>query len=325
MPVYGNNTAQLLFCSLLLLSGCGKAPEQSSAEHISPEEAVAVSEESASSGADEVADNQGVPVLVHLRLAFTDEISTASTQTNRQLRTTLYLQQQAQQYGTGQEVSFSIQESPVKVMGSLQAQGSVKFKQDDISQDESYQMAQFWPVLTENPAGRWRIADPEPSHIGEGMQFTLEISTPVSGTKHAKISSNGQTIDTEVQQAKPFSCGTDNEQDQCSLEFSFDATPTVAKSEFGTALLESAKTLHQYQGKKGPDGGLVMFGSLAPIYGAVTSYEGNRLVMRFSQQFTENLDSSVIKQQLQMVMWTSAPEDSWQPEDLPPLTTTASK
>jgi hypothetical protein len=184
-------------------------------------------------------------------------------------------------------------------------------------------MAQFWPVLTENPAGRWRIVEPEPSNIGDGMQFKLEMTTPVSGTKHAKISSNGQTFDTNVQQALPFSCSTDDEHDQCSLEFSFDAVPTVAKNDFGAALLESAKTLYQYQGKKGPDGVLVMFGSIAPIYGAVTRYEGDRLVMRFSQQYSENLDGSVISQHLQMVMWTSPPDDRWQPDDLPPLTTTA--
>jgi len=316
MSVHGKHCAQLLFCSLLLLTGCGKAPEQSSAE----DTAVAIEP----SSTDGIIDDQGTPVLVHLRLAFTDEIKTESTQTSRQLRTTLYLQQQAQQYGKGQEVSFSLQESTPKVMGSLQAEGSVKFNQDDIAHDEQYQMAQFWPVLTDNPAGRWRIAEPELSNIGDGLQFKLEIITPVSGTKHAKITSKGQTIDTEVQQAKPFSCGYENEHDQCSLEFSFDATPTVAKNDFGAALLESAKTLHQYQGKKGPDGALVMFGPLAPIYGAVTSYEGDRLVMRFSQQFTENLDGSVVSQQLHMVMWTGALDDSWQPDDLPPLTTTAS-
>ncbi|MFN6971551.1 MAG: hypothetical protein ACK4NN_11840 [Rheinheimera sp.] len=305
---------QLMFCAALLLTGCGPAPEQA-AEEIENVTEVAVD--------SSTSEPEGKPILVHLRLAFTDEINTQSTNTQRQLRTTLYLQQQALQYGKGQDLSFSLQESPVKVMGSLQAQGSVKFSQDDLSQDEQYQMAQYWPALTENPAGRWRIVEPEPSNIGDGLQFKLELTTPVSGTKHAKISSKGQTIDTEVQQSKPFSCDTANDQDQCSLEFTFDAVPTVAKNDFGASLLESAKTLYQYQGKKAPDGGLVMFGSVAPIYGAVTSYEGDRLVIRFSQQFTENLDGAVISQKLQVVMWTSAPDESWQPDDLPPLTTTA--
>ena len=320
MSFNGKHSAQLLFCSVLLLTGCGKAPEPALPEQT----AVTDSTETSAENDDSlVMDDQGKPVLVHLRLAFTDEMSSESTQIHRQLRASLYLQQQAQQYGTGQEASYSMQESPVQVMGSLQAQGAVKFKQDDIAQDESYQMAQFWPVLTENPAGRWKITEPEPSAIGEGMQFKLNLSTPVSGTKHAKISSHGQTIDTDVQQARPFACGTDNEHDQCALEFSFDATPTVAQNDFGVALLESAKTLHQYQGKTGPDGGLVMFGPIAPIYGAVTSYENERLVIRFSQQFSENLDGAVISQQLQMVLWTSAPDDNWQPDDLPPLTTSA--
>jgi hypothetical protein len=322
MQKYGKHRIQLLLCAALLLTGCGPAPDSSAYSAATADSATADATESNTSESS-TTEPQGKPVLVHLRLNFTDKINSESINTTRQLRSSIYLQQQALQYGSGQDVGYSLLDTPVKVMGSLQAQGQSKIETSDLVKDESYQMAQFWPVLTENPAGRWRIVEPEPSNIGEGVQFKLEMVTPVSGTKHAKISSKGQTFDTDVQQALPLSCGTDNDHDQCALEFSFDAIPTVAKNEFGTAILESAKTLYQYQGKKGPDGALVMFGPIAPIYGAVTSYEGDRLVVRFSQQFTENLDSSVISQQLQMVMWTSAPEDSWQPDDLPPLTTTA--
>ncbi len=322
MPNYGKHFIQLLVCTVLLLTGCGPAPD-SSADSAATADSAPVDATESNTSESSGTEPQGKPVLVHLRLDFTDKINSESINTTRLLRSSIYLQQQALQYGSGNDAGYSMLETPVKVMGSLQAQGHSKIETSDLVKDESYQMAQFWPVLTENPAGRWRIVEPEPSNIGEGMQFKLEINTPVSGTKHAKISSKGQTFDTDVQQAKPFSCGTENDHDQCSLEFSFDATPTVAKNEFGTAILESAKTLHQYQGKKGPDGALVMFGPIAPIYGAVTSYEGDRLVMRFSQQFTENLDGSEISQNLQVVLWTSAPEDSWQPADLPPLTATA--
>lgn len=312
----------LLVCGALLFSGCGPAPD-SSADTAVADAAGSDSSEADDSGTDGIAP-QGKPVLVHLRLEFTDKINTPSINTSRLLRTSLYLQQQALQHGSGKDAGYSMLETPVKVMGSLQAQGHSNIKTSDLSKDESYQMAQFWPVFTENPAGRWRIVEPELSDIGEGMRFKLEMSTPVSGTKYAKISSEGQTFETDVEQARPFSCTTtENNQDQCAIELSFDATPTEAKNDFGATMLEAAKTLHQYQGKKGPDGGLVMFGSLTTAYGAVTSYEGDKLVVRFSQQFTENLDGAEISQHLQAVLWTSAPEDSWQPADLPPLTTTA--
>lgn len=324
MSFQGKLSAPSLFCIALLLTGCGKAPESSATEPAMPEQNAAEETAAGDSSTGEVVDEQGKPVLVHLRLVFTDEIKSESIKTHRRLRASLYLQQHALQYGNGQEASYSMQESPVRVMGSLQAQGSVKFKQDDMSQDESYQMAQFWPAMTENPAGRWRIVAPEPSHIGEGVQFKLEMVTPVSGTQHAKISSQGQSFDTEVQQGKPFSCTTtDTKEEQCSLELSFDATPTDAKTEFGETILAAAKTLHQYQGKKGPDGALVMFGSMTTAYGAVTSYEGDKLVVRFSKKFSENLDGADISQELQAVLWTSKPEDDWQPADLPSLTTAA--
>lgn len=319
---YGKYQIQFLLCAALLLIGCGPAPD-SSAE-IATADATESSAIDSNTSESSASEPQGKPILVHLRLDFTDKINSESINTTRQLRSSIYLQQQALQYGSGKDAGYSMLETPVKVMGSLQAQGHSKIETSDLAKDESYQMAQFWPVLTENPAGRWRIVEPEPSNIGDGMQFKLEMITPVSGTKHAKISSKGQTFDTDVQQAQPFSCTTTgNNEDQCSLELSFDTTPTVAKNEFGATVLEAAKTLHQYQGKKGPDGALIMFGSLTTAYGAVTSYEGDKLVVRFSQQFTENLDGSVISQNLQAVLWTSEPEDSWQPADLPPLTTTA--
>lgn len=323
MPNYGKHLIQLLVCTALLLTGCEPAPDSAANSAATADSATADAAESNTSESNGT-EPQGKPVLVHLRLDFTDKINSVSINTTRLLRSSIYLQQQALQYGSGKDAGYSMLETPVKVMGSLQAQGHSKIETSDLVKDESYQMAQFWPVLTENPAGRWRIVEPEPSNIGEGMQFKLEMMTPVSGTKHAKISSKGQTFDTDVQQAKPFSCTTtDNNEDQCAIELSFDATPTVAKNDFGATILETAKTLHQYQGKKGPDGALIMFGSLTTAYGAVTSYEGDKLVVRFSQQFTEDLDGSVISQNLQAVLWTSEPKDNWQPADLPPLTTNA--
>lgn len=296
---------------LLALTACSPAPEPVSVPADTAAESAVVTDSPAIAE-----ENQ---VILHARLYVKDQTTTDAIGSSNQIQAAFYLQTPVRVEGTGLTARFTDIYDQDLVQGQLQASGSTNFKSDP-ALTERYQMQAVWPEPAPVTKGRFRIWAPESSSIGEGYSVKVELEVPVSGDKKAQISSNGTQLDTEITHARPILCGTEDGQEVCKLSYTVDAVPTVAQDEAGKILLENAKTLYASQGKINSDGGLIMFGSLVPVYGAVTSLEDGHLVIRSSQKYSLKFKEADMAQQLELVVWTNAPGDSWQPANLPPLT-----
>lgn len=308
-----------LLCSsvsltLFVLTACSPAPEVATTPANDTASQVA---------ADPDALPQDKQLVLHARLYIKDQTSNPAIGSANQLQAAFHLQTPVRVEGTGLDARFSDVFEQDQVQGQLLASGDTEFKTDP-ALTEHYLMQAAWPEPVAVTQGRFRVWAPEPSIIGTGYSVKVELEVPVSGDKKAQISSNGTVLDTEVTQARPLVCGTDNEsgnaQEMCKLSYTVDAVPTEAKDEAGKLMLDSAKTLYASQGKITSDGGLIMYGSLVPVYGAVSSLEDGHLVIRSSQQYSLKIKEGNMAQQLELVVWTSAPGDNWQPANLPPLT-----
>ena len=308
-----------LFCSsagltLFVLTACSPAPEVTTTP---------ANDTASQADADPDALPQDKQLVLHARLYIKDQTSNPAIGSANQIQAAFHLQTPVRVEGTGLDARFSDIFEQDQVQGQLLASGDTEFKTDP-ALTEHYLMQAAWPEPVAVTQGRFRVWAPEPSNIGAGYSVKVELEVPVSGDKKAQISSNGTVLDTEVTQARPLVCGTDNEsgnaQEMCKLSYTVDAVPTEAKDEAGKLMLDSAKTLYASQGKINSDGGLIMYGSLVPVYGAVSSLEDGHLVIRSSQQYSLKFKEGNMAQQLELVVWTSAPGDSWQPANLPPLT-----
>ena len=308
-----------LFCSsagltLFVLTACSPAPEVATTP---------ANDTASQADADPDALPQDKQLVLHARLYIKDQTSNPAIGSANQIQAAFHLQTPVRVEGTGLDTRFSDIFEQDQVQGQLLASGDTEFKTEP-ALTEHYLMQAAWPEPVAVTQGRFRVWAPEPSNIGAGYSVKVELEVPVSGDKKAQISSNGTVLDTEVTQARPLVCGTDNEsgnaQEMCKLSYTVDAVPTEAKDEAGKLMLDSAKTLYASQGKINSDGGLIMYGSLVPVYGAVSSLEDGHLVIRSSQQYSLKFKEGNMAQQLELVVWTSAPGDSWQPANLPPLT-----
>ncbi len=299
---------------LLALTACSPASQQATPEAATATEAAA--EPVSASETPDVAANQ---LTLHARLYVKDQTSTAAIGSSNQLQAAFELQTPVQVEGSGLTARFTDVYDQDLVRGQLQARGDTAFKSDP-ALTEHYQMQASWPTPVPVTQGRFRIWAPEPSSVGEGYSVKVELEVPVSGEKKAQISSDGALLDTEITHARPMACGTEEGQEICKLSYTVDAVPTVAQDEAGKLLLDSAKTLYASQGKINSDGGLIMYSSLVPVYGAVTSLEDGHLVIRSSQQYSLKFKEADMAQQLELVVWTTAPGEHWQPANLPPLT-----
>ncbi len=296
--------------ALGLLTACSPAPE-------APEPPA---DDAATQAVTESGDlAQDKQLVLHARLYVKDRTAMPAIGSENQIQAAFALQSHVQASGSGLDISFSDVYEQDLVQGQLQASGSTNFKADP-TLTEHYQMQASWPEPVAVTQGRFRVFAPEPSSIGDGYSVKVELEVPVSGDKKAQISSNGMLLDTEVTHAKPIACGTDNGQEICKLSYTIDAVPTAAKDAAGELLLDNAKTLYANQGKISSDGGLLIYSSLVPVYGAVTTLEAGHLVIRSRQQYSLKFKEADMAQQLELVVWTSQPGDNWQPADLPPLT-----
>ncbi len=296
--------------ALGLLAACSPAPE--APEPPADDDATQTVTESG----DLAQDKQ---LVLHARLYVKDRTAMPTIGSENQIQAAFALQSPVQVSGSGLDARFSDVYEQDLVQGQLQASGSTNFKADP-TLTEHYQMQASWPEPVAVTQGRFRVFAPEPSSIGDGYSVKVELEVPVSGDKKAQISSNGMLLDTEVTHAKPIACGTDNGQEICKLSYTIDAVPTAAKDAAGELLLDNAKTLYANQGKISSDGGLLIYSSLVPVYGAVTTLEAGHLVIRSRQQYSLKFKEADMAQQLELVVWTSEPGDNWQPADLPPLT-----
>ncbi len=298
---------------LLALTACSPAPGSAPAG-VPADSAVA-----AAASPDSPAIPEENQVILHARLYVKDQTSTDAIGSSNQIQAAFYLQTPVRVEGKGLTERFTDIYDHDVVQGKLHASGKTDFKSDP-ALTELYQMQASWPTEVAVTEGRFRISAPEPSSIGEGYSVKVELEVPVSGDKKAQISSAGALLDTEITHARPMACGTEAGQEICKLSYTVDAVPTVAQDEAGKLLLDSAKTLYASQGKINSDGGLIMYSSLVPVYGAVTSLEDGHLVIRSSQQYSLKFKEADMAQQLELVVWTTAPGDHWQPANLPPLT-----
>lgn len=296
------------FLSLLLLAGCG----QSSKDKEQLEAATETTPEIQST-------SSGEPITLHARLDFMDSFTSPAINANRQLKASIYLETDVLREGSGASATYSLDTEESRVQGALLAMGTFTLKSDEVSTNETYNMNNEWRVLTKNPEGKFIIKLPEESLIGEGLSVGVEIEVPVKGTKKATINSNAQTMDSEVTHSRPMFCTSQSaDQDVCTLSFTIDAVPTKAKNSLHERLLENAKTLYAYQGKKNPEGGLIMYSAMVPVYGATTTYHSGHFVTELNQQYKTNLDGSDIGQHIHLVVWSTKRGDKWQPEGLPP-------
>lgn len=303
------NISSVCLLSVLLLAGCSK----SSKENDQQAESVTNSEIPVASS--------GEPITLHARLDFTDLSVSTSVNSSHQLKASIYMEMDVTRDGSGEGATYS-QESDSRVQGALFASGKLALNNDDVVSNETYNMHNEWGTLTDKADGIFRMRLPEVSLIGEGLSVGVEIEAPVSGTKKASVSSKGQTVETDVSLSRPIFCSSqseDKDKDVCKLNFTIDAVPTKARDSAYDSMLESAKALYTYQGKKNSDGGLVMYAGLVPVYGATTEYKDDHFVTALDQQYTVNIDGTDISQHIHLVVWSTKRGEKWQPEGLPPL------
>ncbi|GGY81703.1 hypothetical protein GCM10011613_27990 [Cellvibrio zantedeschiae] len=288
--------------SLLLLASCGQSSKENQQE------------ESEAPAAETSASPSGEPITLHARLDFVDSYASPAINSSRKLNASIYIEMDVTREGSGASASFALDSETSRVQGSLVASGSSSIKLSEGSADESYDMHNEWSALTTQPEGKFMIKLPEPSLLGEGFSVGVEIEAPVNGTKKAAMA------DTEIMHARPMFCASheaDKSKDVCKLEFTIDAVPT--KDPGVPDLLESAKGLYAYQGKIGPEGGLIMYSGMVPVYGATTHYHNGHFVTELDQEYNVNLKDANIGQHIHLVVWSTKRGDKWQPEGLPPL------
>lgn len=296
------------FLSLLLLASCG----QSSKDNEQVETAAEASTEIQSA-------SSGEPITLHARLDFVDTSSMPSISASRQLNASLYIETDVTREGSGASATYIQDTDESRVQGFVTASGKLALNKDDVSSNETYNMHNVWNTLTSNPEGKFTIKLPQLSLVGEGLSVGVEIEAPVNGTKKATISSNGQTLDSEVTHSRSIFCATKTaDQDVCTLTFTIDTVPTKVQDPAYESLFEAAKETYKYQGKKGPDGGFVMYSGLVPVYGATTNYHNGHFVTELNQQYSVSLDGGDMSQHIYLVVWSTKRGDKWQPEGLLP-------
>ena len=303
------NITSVCVLSFLLLAGCGQSSKESQqAESEAPVEA-----------AD---SSSGEPITLHARLDFVDTFVSPSINSSRKLNASIYIETDVTREGSGATATYSLDTEESRVQGAVLASGTLALNDNDVSSSENYNVHNEWNALTNAPEGKFSIKLPQASFVGEGLNVGVEIEVPVSGTKEASISSNGQTIDGEITHSRSMFCtsqSTDKDKDICRLTFTIDAVPTKAQDPAYESLLESAKTVYASQGKKNSEGGLIMYSGILPVYGATTRYHNGHFVTALNQQYKVNMDGADISQHIHLVVWSTKRGDKWQPEGLPPL------
>lgn len=303
------NLTSVCILSFLLLAGCSKAPQENQQT-----ESEAPAETSTASS--------GEPITLHARLDFTDSLANTSINSSRKLNASIYIETDVLREGKGASATYTLDSEESRVQGSLVATGSLALKSDDLSSSETYNMHNEWSSLTNKPEGNFSIKLPEPALLGDGLSVGVEIETPVSGIKKATVSSKGQTMETDVTHSRSMFCAThaaDKDKDVCTLKFTIDPAPTKAPSPELESLLASAKEVYTYQGKKNAEGGLIMYSSMLPVYGAITQYQNGHFVTALDQAYSENVGGGDISQHIHLVVWSTKRGDKWQPDGLPPL------
>ena len=301
------NITSVYLLSFLMLVGCSQSPEENQqVESDTP--------------AEEFSSPAGEPITLHARLDYVDTYASPSINAMRQLNASIYIETDVMRDGSGESATYSLDSEEARVQGTLVASGTMALTSNEISSNETYNMHNEWVTLTSNPEGKFIIKLPEPAILGDGLSVGVEIEAPVSGIKKATVSSNGQTIDSEVTHSRSMFCSSQSaDKDICKLTFTIDPVPTKAKNPASENLLESAKTLYAYQGKKSPEGGLIMYSGMVPVYGATTQYHDGHFVTALEHQYTANLDGSDMGQHIHLVVWSTKRGDKWQPDGLPPL------
>lgn len=300
--------ATLSFLSVLAVTGCGQSSKE---------------DEQVSEVVEEVQEvPSGEPITLHARLDFMDALVSPSINASRKLNASIYLATDVVREGSGDSALYSLDSEETRVQGAVVASGQMDFNQDEVSTNETYNMQAGWSSITNNPDGKYRINLPDVSYVGDGLRVGIEVEVPMTGTKKATISSNGQTLEGDVTHARSMFCSTQSpEKDICTLTFTIDALPTKAKEPVYESLLEGAKAAYAYQGKQDANGGLIMYSGMVPVYGATTQYQNGHFVTQLNEKYSVNLDGSDISQHIQLTVWSTKRGDSWQPNDLPPLQT----
>lgn len=302
-------SAKTIFMAGLTLSLASCTPEPAEPSAQTASEAAALESEQ---GAEMPS---GEPITLHARVVYKDSFLSPSIGAEKSLTTNLHLTSEVLRTGSGPDATYALDKEIERVQGSVVANGQVNFSSDDISTQETYQMQGEWPQMTIPTAGQFSIQLPEPSDIGDGLRIELIIKAPVTGVKTAKIISKGQQIDTEVTHSRAAWCNDNGAGgDLCEISFTIDAIPTTAKTAAGEVMLENAKQVYNLQGKKDATGGLLMYSSMVPVYGATTTYENGHFVTRLNTSYTETLDGGSISQQLEIVVWSTERGSNWQPK-----------
>lgn len=300
------NITSVCALSFLLITSCGQSSKES--QQVESEDV-----------AQTPADPSGEPITLHARLDFVDTFATASINAKRTLNASIYIETDVVREGSGASATYSVDSDESRVQGALYASGSLAFNHDGVVSSENYNMHNEWNSLTSKPEGKFTIELPDASTVGEGLSVGVEIEAPVSGTKKAIITSGGQDADAEILHARPLFCSTQADKEICTLKFTIDAVPTKAQAPEYESLFENAKKIYAYQGKKNAEGGLIMYSSLVPVYGAITQYRDGHFVTALDQSYSVNLDGGDISQHIHLVVWSTKRGDKWQPDGLPPL------
>lgn len=290
-------TAAMLLTSLL--GACSKAPETSAPEPTA-------STESSEDGAVDDSTQGGEALTIHARIQYVTETSAPQIASNHKLQAAFYLETPAVRYHENGTVSYTMLDG-TRIQGALNAEGSAHIVSDDAVADESYQMKGEWPEVIQPNSGMFRIKSVEPSHLGEGMEVTIEMEIPVQGVKKSLMQNKDLKIEnSETKFSTPLECSPVNEtEDLCKILFTMDVVPTEARDAEGEQLLPSAIELYKNQGKIGPDNSLIMYTSMVPVFGAKTSMNGEHFVTELAEQYQVQMDGSTLAQQLKIVAWSS--------------------
>ncbi len=162
-----------------LLGACSKAPEISTPEP-------AASAETSEDGTVDDSSHGGEAVTIHARIQDVTETAAPQLASNHKLAAAFYLATDAVRYHENGTVSYTMQDG-TRIQGALDAQGSAHIVSDDAVADESYQMKGEWPEVIQPNTGMFRIKSVEPSHLGEGMEVTIEIEVPVEGIEKSLV------------------------------------------------------------------------------------------------------------------------------------------
>lgn len=304
-------STRLTFIAALLMAGllsaCSKAPEETTAE---PTMHGASSED----GTVDDSAQGGQPVTIHARIQYISESSAPQLATQHKLESAFYIATDAIRYDDQGTVSYAMQDGS-RVQGTLNASGNAHIVSDDAVADEAYQMKGDWPELIQPNRGLFRIKNVEPSHVGEGMEVTIEMEVPVQGSKKSLIQNKELKLEnSEIKFSNPVECSPVNEtEDLCKILFTMDVVPTEARDAAGEQLLASAQELYKHQGKIGADNSLIVYSSLVPVYGAKTTMQGEHFISELDDSYQVQMDGSTLAQHLKIVAWSTARGDLNEP------------